>query len=272
MNALRSNTTGSLQHGHRLPSLISNTTGLENVATGYHALRSLQRGFFNTATGDYALYSAGDTYNNTASGALALASLTTGIENTALGKGAGYSFNPNNSTFVGALSDATTNVTNSTALGYGAMVTADNQVRIGNTAVTSIGGEVNWTAFSDGRYKKNTKEDVPGLSFITKLRPVTYTLDVSGIDSKLKAKQGAAGVKMPDETAKLIAAVQPSAEEQKAKAEKAKVVYTGFVAQEVEEAAKALNYDLASPRIERGSRASETLILSIVLRGRLIVD
>jgi hypothetical protein len=71
-------------------------------------------------------------------------------------------------------------------------------------------------------------------------------LDVSGIDSKLKVKQGAgAGVKLQDETAKLIAALQPSAEEQKAKAEKAKVVYTGFVAQEVEEAAKALNYDFS---------------------------
>jgi hypothetical protein len=147
---------------------------------------------------------------------------------------------------VGANADATTNVINSTALGYGAMVTGDNQVRIGNTAVTSIGGEVNWTAFSDGRFKKNLKEDIPGLSFITKLRPVTYTLDVSGIDSKLKVKQGTgAGVKLHDETARLIAALQPSAEEQKAKAEKAKVVYTGFVAQEVEEAAKALNYDFS---------------------------
>jgi hypothetical protein len=126
------------------------------------------------------------------------------------------------------------------------MVTASNQVRIGNTAVTSIGGEVNWTAFSDGRYKKNTKEDVPGLSFITKLRPVTYTLDVNSIDSKLKVKQPeGTGVKLADETARLIAALQPSSEEQKAKAEKAKVVYTGFVAQEVEEAAKALNYDFS---------------------------
>ena len=245
--ALFSNTGGSFNTASGYEALYSNTTGLENVATGYHALRYLNKGFFNTASGDYALYLASETYNNTASGALALALLTTGHHNTALGKGAGYTFNPNNSTFVGALSDATTSVTNSTALGYGAMVTADNQVRIGNSAVTSIGGEVNWTAFSDGRYKKNLKADVPGLEFITKLRPVTYTLDVSGIDSKLTAKQPAAGagVKLADETAKLLAAVQPSTEEQIAKAEKAKVVYTGFVAQEVEEAAKALNYDFS---------------------------
>jgi hypothetical protein len=243
--ALNNNTTGSYNTAYGYQALHNNTTGLENVATGYLALRFLRAGYFNTASGDYALYSASETYNNTATGAVALASLSTGIENTAFGKGAGSSFNPNNSTFVGVSSDATMDVINSTALGYGAMVTGDNQVRIGNTAVTSIGGEVNWTAFSDGRYKKNTKEDVPGLSFITKLRPVTYTLDVSGIDSKLKVKPQGAGLKMADETAKLMAALQPSTEEQKAKAEKAKVVYTGFVAQEVEEAAKALNYDFS---------------------------
>jgi hypothetical protein len=68
---------------------------------------------------------------------------------------------------------------------------------------------------------------------------LTYTLDVSGIDSRLnKNKQPLKG-----EAAKT--AQQPSVEEQKAKAEKAKVVYTGFVAQEVEEAAKALNYDFS---------------------------
>ncbi len=40
--------------------------------------------------------------------------------------------------------------------------------------------------------------------------------------------------------------LQPSAEEKKTKGEKAKVKYTGFVAQEVEEGAKKLNYDFSS--------------------------
>jgi hypothetical protein len=226
--------------------LRSNTTGQENTANGVYASYHSTTGYFNTSSGAYALFANSAGIRNTASGAVALAALSTGSDNTGFGTGAGFSFNHSQSTFIGSTSNATMAVNNSTAIGYGAVVTADNQVRIGNTAVTSIGGEVNWTAFSDGRYKKNTKEDVPGLSFITKLRPVTYTLDVSSIDSKLKVKQGAgAGVKVQDETAKLVAAVQPSAEEQKAKAEKAKVVYTGFVAQEVEEAAKTLNYDFS---------------------------
>ena len=54
---------------------------------------------------------------------------------------------------------------NTTAIGYLAIPTASNQVRIGNTSVTSIGGQVEWTAFSDGRFKKDIKEDVSGLIY-----------------------------------------------------------------------------------------------------------
>ena len=69
-------------------------------------------------------------------------------------------------------------LTNATAIGSGAEVDASDKVRIGNTFVTSIGGEVDWTTFSDGRYKKNIREDVQGLAFINSLRPVTYTVDI----------------------------------------------------------------------------------------------
>ncbi|HVG42732.1 MAG TPA: tail fiber domain-containing protein, partial [Chitinophagaceae bacterium] len=107
------------------------------------------------------------------------------------------------------------------------------------------GGEVNWTAFSDGRFKNNLNEDVPGLEFITKLRPITYTLDIEGIDTKLKANMPKVSIEDNNEAAKVITLQEPSAEERKAKAEKAKVKYTGFVAQEVEAVAKKLNYDFS---------------------------
>jgi hypothetical protein len=68
------------------------------------------------------------------------------------------------------------------AIGNTATVNASNKVVIGNSSVTSIGGYANWSNFSDGRFKRNVKEDVPGLAFITKLRPVTYTLDVDAIN------------------------------------------------------------------------------------------
>jgi trimeric autotransporter adhesin len=98
-------------------------------------------------------------------------------------------------------------------------------VRIGNSSVTSIGGKVGWTTLSDGRFKKNIQEDVPGLAFITKLRPVTYTLDIAALD---KASGNAD---------------QGSLEEGSAKAAAAKEKHTGFVAQEVEKAATDIKYD-----------------------------
>jgi hypothetical protein len=69
--------------------------------------------------------------------------------------------------------------------------------------------------------QKNIKANVPGLEFITQLRPVTYTLDINGLDQAVKSANfetvGAEG---------LNTNVQPTPEEVKAKEDKAKVVYT----------------------------------------------
>src|SRR3954451_17838083 len=64
-------------------------------------------------------------------------------------------------------------------IGNNATVTASNQVIIGNTSVTSIGGQVGWSQFSDERVKSDVKENVPGLAFIKALRPVTYHFSVT---------------------------------------------------------------------------------------------
>jgi len=75
---------------------------------------------------------------------------------------------------------------NSTCIGFNSKITASNQVRIGSSTVTSIGGYRAWSNLSDGRFKKNIKEDVPGHAFINKLRPITYTLDVTAINLKIE--------------------------------------------------------------------------------------
>ena len=72
------------------------------------------------------------------------------------------------------------NLTNATAIGYGAVVDASNKVRIGNTSVTSIGGQVAWSNFSDARLKTNVQESPLGLNFILKLRPITYNYLAKG--------------------------------------------------------------------------------------------
>jgi septal ring factor EnvC (AmiA/AmiB activator) len=93
----------------------------------------------------------------------ALENNETGTLNTAIGFDAG-------------VSTSNKNLTNTTAIGNGARVTADNTIQLGNTAVTTIGGQVAWTAASDSRIKKNIVNSNYGLATVLKLRPVEYNL------------------------------------------------------------------------------------------------
>jgi hypothetical protein len=115
------------------------------------------------------------------------------------------------------------------AIGQGTIVTGSSQARIGNSATVSIGGYADWTNISDGRYKKNVKEDVKGLDFILKLRPVTYNLDMSGVSQKLNGS----------------AALKTNVQMRTAMTEKEKIVQSGFIAQEVEQTAKSIGYDFS---------------------------
>src|SRR6266536_2387041 len=262
--ALFKNTTGSKNTAVGYAALYNNTTGEYNTANGYEALNSNTFGDANTANGSYTLYSntTGNSntangydalyynitgYSNTASGQGALYSNTTGNYNTADGGSAG-SFNNNSTfcTFIGFDADqiVSTDFTNSTALGYASRITASNQVRIGNSSITSIGGYEPWTNLSDNRFKKNIKENVPRLEFINQLHAVTYTMDVT-------KRRNFLGEGKEDEAtmveSKTVHEKNPEAEAliQKGIQEKEKIIRTGFVAQEVEEAAKKIGYDFS---------------------------
>ncbi|MFT3703197.1 MAG: tail fiber domain-containing protein [Agriterribacter sp.] len=214
--ALEGNTTGFYNSAFGTRALIANTSGLLNSATGSDALLKNVGGSGNTANGAGALAGNTNGYFNTGIGDNSLTSVTTGSYNTAIGAFSNVTF---------------TTITNSAAIGYGATATASNQVRIGNSSVTSIGGYVNWSNISDGRFKKNIKENVAGLEFINKLKPITYNLDITGINNRVSARK----------------ADNPETEaiERAAIAEKEKVIYSGFVAQDVEKAAKSLGYDFS---------------------------
>ena len=112
--SLNSNTTGEGNTGEGMNSLYANTTGSSNTATGFHALSA------NT-TGSY----------NTANGKNSLSANTTGIRNTAIGDRADVGS--------GAL-------TNATAIGAGAIVSASNTIQLGNTDVTNVKTSGNITA------------------------------------------------------------------------------------------------------------------------------
>ena len=91
-------------------------------------------------------------------------------------------------------------------------------------------------AFQIRRIKKNIKDNVPGIAFINKLKPVTYNIDLGAVNKiiqppVIKTKDG-----------NLITA---SEEETAAGKAKEQIVYTRSIAQDVEKAAQSLNYDFS---------------------------
>jgi hypothetical protein len=213
-------------------ALNSNTVGNNNSAFGVSALQENSSGNNNTAIGSSSMLSNINGSQNTAVGYLSMNSSQTSSYNTTLGYSAGdYLSNSNYNTLIGALSTVTSlNISNSTGLGYLAMPTASNMVRIGNTAVNSIGGQISWTTWSDGRYKRNVKENIPGLSFISRLRPVSYTADINGLNNHYPKHSIHDGQNQPE---------FPDFKEQE------KIRYSGFIAQEVEIAAREIGYDFS---------------------------
>ncbi len=226
--ALFNNTTGKYNAAYGSFSMDSNTTGGYNVAIGYNSLRDNETGNYNTASGVYAL-----TGNETGAG------------NTGSGYGAGFSTNASSyCSYFGYYADNYGDYVNGTAIGYNSRITASNQVRIGNAAVTSIGGYAGWSNISDERVKKDVKENVPGLEFINRLKPVTYHLNMSNLSKMLGEDRPASetGKSGGDNTA---SENQRNALSQTAMKEKGNIIYTGFIAQDVEKVAKSLNYDFS---------------------------
>lgn len=227
--SLYSNTTGNYNVAMGHESLFYNSTGITNTGLGYGALYFNMTGNANTSVGNGALRGNTSGSFNTAVGVFTLTATNASQFNTAIGYYAAKDFNLGyNNTIIGAHAGVNADgIFNSVAIGESALSTASNQVRLGNTSSTSIGGQVSWTSFSDGRYKKNIQEEVKGIDFIMKLRPVTYQLDIAGINKKLKMDKG-----NDEATNKVIT-------------ENEKTLFTGFIAQEVEQAAKEVGYNFS---------------------------
>ena len=213
-NALSANTSGSENAVFGVWALDHNTTGNDNVAIGKKALSSSVSGHYNSAVGMEALFSNNSGSYNTAVGIQALYNNTEGNYNTAVG----YNSGP-----------ASGGLTNTSALGSNAFVTASNCINIGGSAVSWIGGQVGWSAISDERFKRNIQENVHGLDFILKLKPVTYQWDIGKLDSY----RGIPDSLVNNQTM------------QEARVKQEAIVYTGFLAQQVEKAAADAGYDFS---------------------------
>jgi len=172
---------------------------------------------------------------NTLIGFQAGGKMTGGNNNVALGFLAmGNILTSNSNTFVGYAADASAiNVSNCGAFGNGATVAATNQYRFGNSSVTSIGGQVGWTTLSDERVKTNVLENVQGLEFIAKLRPVTYNYSLDKIDNWQKAKPTTNAYNTANTTTR----------------------FSGFLAQEVLKTSKETGYEFSGVDIPENDKA-----------------
>jgi trimeric autotransporter adhesin len=183
-NTLYSNRTGYRNTAIGSNALYGGFYNDNNTAVGYSSLQNNNSGFQNTAVGSNAEWYNNSGVNNTAMGYQALYNNSSGGNNTAIGYRAGFGAGTvsfTNCTFIGSGTYPTQARSNVTMLGNSvadAQCTDDNQVCIGNTAITQIRAQVTGiTAYSDERFKTNVKDDVSGLDFIIKLKPVTYSED-----------------------------------------------------------------------------------------------
>lgn len=164
----------------------SNLSGIGNTAMGTNSLMSMVGGGFfpsqyNTAIGFNAL-TATLYYNNTGVGYSALSANTSGVNNTAVGAGAlvnNVGGSNNVAIGAGAGTDQYGSYNNTISVGNAGWLNgADNQVFLGNASTSWIGGYKAWSVYSDARLKTDIREDVKGLDFIMRLRPVSYRQNV----------------------------------------------------------------------------------------------
>ncbi len=251
-SSLKKNAFGYSNTAMGHTSLYYDRSGNSNTAFGYSSLHVLDGGTENVAVGQFSLYNSITGQSNTAIGNESLYSNGYGYGNTAIGNGSIYAINNGslfsnidgyNNTAIGMGTDvAGTAFYGSTAIGESTQITANLQIRFGNSLVNDIGsgGFASWTNFSDGRFKRNIKENVPGLEFIKLLNPVTYYYD----DFRIKKLQNQIpNTTQPKKTTfkdlKNIVMLAPSVKTQEDQ------LHFGFIAQEVYAAAQKVNYNFS---------------------------
>ena len=182
MNALGANTTGYDNTAVGQNALDANTTGINNTAVGGSALTACTTGVSNTAVGHAAMATATTGTDNSAFGKNAGENMTTGSGNTLIGSNAGQGFaaltTGSNNVMIGPNSYATAGAVNQIVIGTDILVgQGDNYFtfgKTGNRVYNQYTVDANWARTSDGRLKRNVNDMSLGLSFVNKLRPVSY--------------------------------------------------------------------------------------------------
>jgi hypothetical protein len=205
--ALQYQTSGDGNTAMGVWALQSDTSGVGNTTIGVQSLSRNLSGNKNTATGRYALNNNTTGNNNTAIGEESLFGNTTGSDNIAIGYHSFYTGTGSENTVIGNTAGiSVTNLTNAAAIGYGATVTASNNMVFGNSSVVGWGFGVApgttaaikvgsttlngngatltlggvWTNASDSTKKYNIHPIHYGLKEVLKLRPVSYQMKGTG--------------------------------------------------------------------------------------------
>jgi hypothetical protein len=208
-----------------------------------------------------------DTGNlNTAIGHASLNINTSGQGNSGLGKSSLLTnTSGSNNTGLGRLADVGTfALSNATAVGFNATVSTSDKVRLGSATVTVVEGQVPYTNPSDARFKFNVQDNVPGLDFIAKLKPVTYNFDTQKFSDHVNKNRNKSEVATEDFTLSTA------------------IVRTGFLAQDVEKICKDLGYnfdglhipDAANPTDNYGLAYSQFImpIVKAVQEQQLLIE
>jgi hypothetical protein len=223
-SALYYNTSGTSNSAVGASALYYNTVGYSNVAVGSNALYYNTTGITNSALGNNSLRSNNSGSSNAAIGAWALNLNTSGSYNSALGYNSGTGGGGwNNTISIG---------------NHGYLNGYHDQAFLGNLSTLWTGGNTVWYTYSDARVKKDIQEDVIGLDFISRLRPVTYYRD---IDTQTK-----------------ITGNTPT-EDFEGKYDVEEIKFSGFLAQEVAQAAAASGYDFSGVTTPRHDKELYTL-------------
>jgi hypothetical protein len=139
--ALIKNTSGYNNFAFGVASLSQNTVGTNNFSAGDKSLYSNTSGTDNISFGFYTLASNNVGSKNIGVGSNSLINLSSGDNNIAIGFATGNNITSgSNNTYLGAAANmvGAGTISNSTAIGYGAMVDGSNKIQLGNSSVTNI--------------------------------------------------------------------------------------------------------------------------------------
>jgi hypothetical protein len=137
--------------------------GNNNIHMGTNSGQTTNAGFFNIGIGANTLTSQTGSDHNVAVGTDALFNLISGNNNTAIGKAAG---------------SVQQGFSNTTSLGHNSQPQANDEVVLGDNAVTTLRCNTQViSGLSDARDKDNIEELSLGLEFIMDLEPVSWDWD-----------------------------------------------------------------------------------------------